>query len=415
MTPSDSPRLTRWMWLLAALLMLAEFLLFDRMTSRHYASVYPRWNDQIQYLTESYTAFAQTQTHGLLAGLQFALSKTALQGTLHDFFAVIVFWLTGSASRSAALSLNMMIFLAWQVGMLVVIPRVSGLKSLGWLGFGLLLCLAAPWSGEPGSAVDFRLDHAAMCLMGLAALVALRTDGFRSTRWAAVLGFIVGIAMLERFLTSVYFAVILFASLVWILCGDSRGLRLRNLGIAGLVAAALALPVFWASRAAIYTYYWVGHVTGAESAARFHPLTFWHSLQFIFGNLAVMHLGRSFGVTVACVTVALLALFAFGPRKRALGPESSWLFVALTFLFAPAVVLCLHRQKSEYVLGVLVPGLVLLVLWVWTWFWRRIDFDAFARGRRAVPILFVLGVVASGAGYFASRPTLPSSSPTPAP
>src|SRR6185312_11902949 len=102
MTPADSPRLTRWMWLVAALLLVAEFLLFDRMTSRHYASVYPRWNDQIQYLTEAYTAFARAQTAGLLAGLKFALGKTALQGTLHDFFAVPVFWLAGSASRSAA-------------------------------------------------------------------------------------------------------------------------------------------------------------------------------------------------------------------------------------------------------------------------------------------------------------------------
>jgi hypothetical protein len=35
--------------------MLGEFLLFDAMTSRHHTKIYPRWNDQIQYLTESYT------------------------------------------------------------------------------------------------------------------------------------------------------------------------------------------------------------------------------------------------------------------------------------------------------------------------------------------------------------------------
>ena len=57
MSPATQPRLTRWMWLAAVLLMLGEFLLFDRMTSRHHSSVYPRWNDQIQYLTESYTAY----------------------------------------------------------------------------------------------------------------------------------------------------------------------------------------------------------------------------------------------------------------------------------------------------------------------------------------------------------------------
>ena len=50
MTVPGTTTLTARMWLVAALLMLAEFLVFDRMTSRYHASLYPRWNDQIQYL-----------------------------------------------------------------------------------------------------------------------------------------------------------------------------------------------------------------------------------------------------------------------------------------------------------------------------------------------------------------------------
>jgi hypothetical protein len=271
------------------------------------------------------------------------------------------------------------------------------------MGFGLLLCLAMPWSNEAGSAVDFRLDHGAMCLMGLTSAVALLTGGFRSTRWAVALGIITGLTLLERFLTGVYFAAIFVASAVWILCGDARWPRLRNLGLAGLIAAAMAFPIFWASRTAIYTYYWVGQVTGAESAARSPGFDLWHSIQFIFGNLGSMHLGCWFGWTVAAPTAALLLCFAAAKRKPAPAPQRDWLFFALAFLLLPAAVLCLHRQKSEYVLGVLVPGTVLLVLWLGAWLWRRIDFAGSGPGWRVAPALLVLGVLGSGASYFTLR------------
>lgn len=106
-----SPRAFTGAALLA--LFLAEFLLFDRLTSRHHAWVYPRWNDQIQYLTEAYTGYEFARAHGLPAALGHALSKPAAQGTLHDVFALLIFALAGP-SRSAALSLNMLAFLAWQ-------------------------------------------------------------------------------------------------------------------------------------------------------------------------------------------------------------------------------------------------------------------------------------------------------------
>ncbi|MFI5337543.1 MAG: hypothetical protein ACHQ5A_12205 [Opitutales bacterium] len=408
MTAHAPARLTRWMWLAAALLMLGEFLLFDRMTSRQHASIYPRWNDQIQYLTESYTAYEQAQSHGLLAGLKFALNKTALQGTLHDFFAVLAFRLAGAPSRSAALSLNMLVFLAWQAGLLAVIPRVSGSRALAWMGFGLLLCLAGPWSAEAGSAVDFRLDHGAMCLMGLTATLALLTDGFRSSRWSIALGVAVGVTLLERFLTGVYFAAILLVSAAWLLAGTDRWHRLRHLGLAGLVAAALALPVFWANRTAIYTYYWVGQVTGAESAARFRGLDVWHSLQFVFGHLGGMHLGSWFGWTAAGLTTALLLCFILARRQASPGSIRDWLFFSLVFLLLPSGVLILHRQKSEYVLGVIVPGVILLILWFWAWLWRRIDFAASAPAWRLAPLLLALGALAAGGTYFVQRQVAPA-------
>ena len=407
MNPAHPTSLTRWMWFAAALLMLAEFLVFDRMTARHHTSVYPRWNDQIQYLTESYKAYEQAQTHGLAAGMKFSLTKTALQGTLHDFFALLVFQLVGAASRRAALSLNLLVFLAWQASLLAIIPRVTGSRALAWMGFGLLLCIAWPWSNGPGSAVDFRLDHGAMCLLGLTATLALLTDGFRSTRWSVVFGAAVGFTLLERFLSGVYFAAIFGASAAWIFCDAARWPRLRNLIFAGLAATALALPIFWFNREAIYTYYWVGHVSGAEGAARLRSMDLWGSVQFVFGHLGGMHLGKYFGWTVAGLTAPLLLLWLFSRGKPAAGPSRDWLFFALAFLLLPAAVLTVHPQKSEYVLGVLVPGVILLVLWSWSALWRQNDFSTAGTAHRLAPIALALAALVAGECFFVQRQLAP--------
>jgi len=412
MTADVRPSARRWMWLAAVMLMVAQFLVFDRMTSQHHASVYPRWNDQIQYLRESYTAYEQAQTHGLAAGLKFTLTKPALQGTLHDFFALLAFRVVGSASRSAALSLNLLVFLVWQATLLAVISRLSRSAAVGWMGFGLLLCVAWPWSAEAASAVDFRLDHGAMCLMGITACVALLTGGFRHLGWSVVFGLAVGVTLLERFLTGAYFAVIFFATAVWILGGDAKGLRWRNLLLAALTAAVLAGPMFWFNRTTIYNYYWVGHVAGAEAAARLRAMDHWGAVKFVFGNLAGMQLGRFFGWVVAVLTVLLLALAALLRKPAAgSGPGRDWLFFALAFLLLPGAVLWVHPQKSEFVLGVLVPGAVLLVLWIWAILWQRIDFSAGRSWRRLVPIALALGAVGAGETYFVSRQLAPAHSP----
>jgi hypothetical protein len=394
----------RGLWLAAALLMLAEFLVFDRMTSRHHASFYPRWNDQIQYLTEAYYGYDEMQAHGLVAGLRLALGKHAVQGTLHDTAAVIIFWLTGSASRSAVLSLNMLAFLAWQAALLFAISRTTGSRVLAWMGFGLVLCIAHPWSAEAGSAVDFRLDHAAMCLFGVASCAALLTDGFRRPGWSLAFGFAVGVTILERFLSSVYFAGLFVATAAWVLRGPDRGHRFRNLALAGLVAATITVPIFWLNREGIREYYWVGHITGAESAARVRGFDLWQSIRFVFGNLAGMHLRAWFGWTVAGLTAGLLLLRFRNRRKPAEGFAADWLFLAVSFLVVPAGILIVHRQKSEYVLGILAPGVVLLVLWLWQFIWRRIEFRTDRAGYR---MLAGVAALVAGGTFFALRQFTP--------
>jgi len=394
-------RRTIWLWPVVGLILVAEFLVFDVMTSRHHASVYPRWSDQIQYLTEAYTSYDAYAAGGWWAGLREAYTNPAAQGTLHDILAVPLFALAGP-SRSAALALNMLAFLLWQVTVLLVFTRVSGSRALGWIGFGLLPALAAPWSAGPGSAVDFRLDHGAMCLMGVAALVALLTRGFRSRPWSIAFGLVVGLTLLERFLTGAYLAPLFVLTACWIACTGERRTRWMNLTWSGLVAAVIAAPQFWINRTWITGYYWVGHMAGAESNARAPGLDLGQSASFVLRGLVDMHLGTFFVVTAVALTAMLVQAAALrGPSANAQRPSADWLFVALAFTFVPATILCLHRQKSEFVLGIIVPGLLLLLGWIWSWLLGRID-TAGPR-TRLFPLAASLLALLAGLSYFGYR------------
>lgn len=405
------------MWLAASFLMVAEFLVFDRMTSRHHAGIFPQWTDQVYYLTDAYLGYEDAKAHGLIHGLRTTLLNTMPQGALHDVAALVIFTVAGGPSRSAALSLNMLAFLLWQAALFHAFARTSGSWALGWMVFGLLPCLAWPWATGAGAAMDFRLDHGAMCLFGTCAAFALLTRGFRSLGWSVALGFVLCLTLLERFLTAVYLGPLFILTAGWVLCGGERGPRLRNLLLAALIAAALAGPVFWWNRALLREYYWVGQVSSAEAAARLPGFTSGQSLQFLYSCLKDQQLGIWFLWTTVAVTVPWLAL-AMWPRrpvspKPAPRTDWDWLFFSVVFFLVPALILHLHQQKSHAVLGVLVPGVILLLGWIWSVLWPRA-----ARGAGPGPIgrlcleAPLLLALFSGALFFAERQVAPPYGPS---
>jgi hypothetical protein len=350
------------------LLLLVEFVWFDTAASRHHAWVYPRWNDQIQYLTESYTAFEDARTHGTGPALWRTLVNPSAQGTLHDAAALLLFQTFG-ASRGAALAVNLLALFAWQAALYAAVLRGTRRLPLAWAATALPLALDWAWSGRPGSAVDFRLDHLAMCAGGVALAAALATDGLRARSWSVAFGLATGVTLLTRFLTGTYFILILLAAAGWIAAGRDRGRRFGNLALAALAAAALAGPVFWLNRAWVWDYYVIGHFTGPESAIRNPNMGVPASLQFVARHTLGEHLGTAWWA-LAAGGAALLAPFAgrggFQSSKFQSGmPPRDWWFWGLAFVLAPALILTLHRQKSEIVLGFLVPGFATLVVCTW--------------------------------------------------
>jgi hypothetical protein len=194
----------------------------------------------------------------------------------------------------------------------------------------------------------------------------------------------------------------------WILCGPEKWPRLRNLLLCGLVTALLAGPVFWLNRTMLYDYYWVGQVSGAEAAARIPGFTPVQSIEFIYFNLRYQQLGPWFlrnavGLTLALLVPALLS-FRFLREKPASRVDRDWLFFSLVFFFVPAFVLFVHRQKSNVVLGILVPGLVLLIGWIWSVLWpRALALTRSYPAGRFVPAAVALASLCLGGTFFLDR------------
>jgi hypothetical protein len=393
MTPRLPPFLRSPVFWLLLGVFAAEFWLFDQYGARRHTAVYPRWHDQVQYLSEAYTGYEFARSRGVLAGLLNALTNSSAQGTLHDFFAIVVFLFAGP-SRSAALSVNLLALIAWQIAIYLAVSRSTRSRPLALASMMLPLALTGPWENIPGSAYDFRLDHMAMCGLGISAAAGVLTNGFESRRASGWFGIAVGLTILTRFITGTYFVLIFLGLAAWIYCGADRKNRGFNLLRAGLFASVLAVPFLWLNYEVLREYYWIGHYVGPESAIRNPNLGLIRSFRFVTDQLAVRHLGWFFGA-VALAGAIVLTLMRSSTRET--GSRSLWIIGAL-FMAAPMVILTFHPQKSAVVVSALVPGVIVLVIAAW-------DIAA----RRANPVsrwILASGVMLAALAFYTRAQTL---------
>jgi hypothetical protein len=233
-----------------------ELALFCVMAHRHSAWIYPRWSDQLQYLREAYGEYAEARRGGVLHAAWQGLARASAQGSLHGLLALGVFEVLGP-SRTAALSVNMLAFIALQAATFLAVRRLSRSFPLAWASVALLAALHFPWLGGPGSALDFRLDWMSACACGGALAAAVATDGFRSRLWTAVFGIAVAAVIMVRYLAAVYFCGIVAVLAVWLAASPDRRSRLRRLFAASFLGFAIPAPALWHSRRAVYDYYWL--------------------------------------------------------------------------------------------------------------------------------------------------------------
>ncbi|HEY1793842.1 MAG TPA: hypothetical protein VGG34_13065 [Opitutaceae bacterium] len=347
---------------------IAEVALFRWAAGHHYAWVYPRWYDQLQYLREAYGAEGQLRSAGALAAVRSALESTSPQGNLHAVLALAAFRAFG-VSRLSALTVNVVAFAALQVATFFTARRISGSWALGWAAAGLLGAVQFPWLDVPGSASDFRLDWLSACAYGVALAAAVRGNGFRSTPSAILFGLAVGFTLLVRHLTVVYFAMIFLVLLGWLLARPDRWRRSARLVLSGACAAAIGGWSFWKSRKAIYVYYWVNHYVGAERTLRDSHMgpaasAFWEAREiaiYLFGLPALL-VGLTAGTWILASSRRRGGIFL--PEPDSIGARSSWP-AAAAFLLAPLAVFLEHPEKAAQPLCIVIAPLAWMFLLSW--------------------------------------------------
>jgi len=390
-----------------AAVLAAESVLFLVMTGRHSAWVYPRWYDQLQYLGQAYDGYEYMRLHGFAAAAWHTLTLHPAQGSLHAFFALLVFAAAGP-SRGAALAVNLLAFLALQGATFFAVRRISGSFPLALAAVALLASVRFPWSVGPACAVDFRLDWMAACAYGVALAAAVAADGFRSTRRAVLFGAAAGVVILIRHLTAVYFSLIFVALMSWLLARADRRAGCGRLGLAALTAAALSAPELWFSRKAIYGYYWLDQLVGAERGLRGSHLGFagsagWLLREALYHQIGLAAAALGLGAAAALLVLRLAPVKSRGPSGAPSPPLGSSWAVALAFLCAPAAVLVLYPVNAPQTLSTLIPGLVWVVVLAWI-------HAARGAGRAAVGAVCA-GVIVAGALLFARAEAAQAPSP----
>jgi hypothetical protein len=381
-----------------ACLFAAELALFWSATSRHVSWSFPRWHDQVQYLDEAYSGYDWVRDHGFAAAVGHALGRVSPQGSLHGFLALLVFCAAGP-SRTAALSVNLLAFLALQAATFLSVKRLRGGYALAWAAVGLLAAAAGPWSGEVGSATDFRLDWLAACAYGVAIAAAAAGGVFRSASASALLGAAVGVVLLGRFLSVIYFSVAFAAFLAWLLCRPQRRVRCARLMLAAGCALAVSGWALWRARRAIYAYYWVGHITGSERALRDSHLSLLSSMRTVASEVLVNQLGWPALALGLCGAAALLACARMrgppgGPAGAARADLRGAWGMVLVFLAAPAAVLLLHPEKSSPPFSILLPAAAWVVILAWS--------HLAGRARPAAAAAILGAVAIAGVSLFAA-------------
>jgi hypothetical protein len=376
-TPNDSNPVSGWVWAGVLVLLLGlEGALLHLVAAVGVAPYYPRWFDQVQYLTESYRAYDALRERGIVEGMVNSLAEPRVQGWLLQLEAALVFLVTGPA-RLPALDLNIVHFLAF-----LAISAEIARRALGaWCAITLLsLVLSARGvTNLIGAVWDFRLDFAAMCLWG-ALVTVLAFQGPVLAKWKWTVAVIVLGEMLICTRTIAFVYVVGTVAALVVCAPYALGSAGRT--DAGVIRRRLSLAIAcWAATEAgfvvhnldlIVGYYIGGHVLGGENqvrAAEAGVTDVASSLGFYARSLVWDQLGPVSLAVFLMVAGALAVLAVTNPRqhvgpqnRRPLGSRADlrWpSFVLGISLGVPYAAFTLDPSKSGVVAGILLPPFLL--------------------------------------------------------
>ena len=356
--------------------LVIQLCLLHNFSGTNQSLIYPRWYDQVQYLTESYQGFESRGEAGSLSSFKGTLTNVSPQGALHDLWAVMMFNIAGP-SRNSALLVNLAWYSLLQLAIFCMLVSVTGRTEIAWLSVGLLMALQGPWLPVSASVIDFRLDWAASCSFGIALCVAVATKGFGSTGWSILFGMAVAITILTRTLTVVYFAGIFAISLPLLLCTRDRWQRCARWSLALAAALMSTGPVLWHNRSVIYNYYWIGQIAGPERPLRDSHLGVLESIRWLMNELVFNTIGVP-ALSLFSLAIILLVLVrnvkAVESRHLLTGVSSgrAATLTIVLFLIIPGAVLVAHPTKASQPVTILIGPAVCLVPIIFWMFTKRV-------------------------------------------
>lgn len=356
----------RKIFLSLACILTFECLIFIYTATTYVTPFYPRYFDQIQYLRESYLAFEEMRNNGLWNALYGTLKNEVAQGVWHDFVALISMSIFGP-HRISALLVNFVWIVFFQIALFFTTLSLSRNISVALISFLIPLLIQGIWRPDNGGSLyDFRLDHLAMCMMGLSITACLKTEFFSNRKWSIIFGLLVGITITGRFLTVVYFGLIYILLLSSLLLLRNKLYRISNLIISGIVAAPLVIIFFFHNWRRIYDYYLIGHVVGIEKTVRASGLNIYETFLYIIFNGLFGFQGSS--LFAACLAILIICFLIKKTEVKEVEKKIPqwnylwWYIVGFVFLISPIIILSFESETQNAVLSILTPGVLVFFL-----------------------------------------------------
>src|SRR5262245_40310335 len=364
-------RLRRQFLCLAALLAI-EALAFYVQLQHQIVSFYPMNFDQTAYINSARMLCATYIGNGWIAFIHAILSLPyATGGGLMAQGALLC--IIGGPSRTALLSLNLIYFLVLQFVLFRVVLKKTNETGGAWLAIAFLLPLSTIFN-VAGGIYDFRVDFVVFCLFGIWACLIIESHIFKE-QMPALFAAVVAIDLIwTRYVTVVYFILILFGLLVVFLYTGHNHIelpnspakrRIQNLAISGSMIAFVVLPMLVVNVRSIYEKYIVGHVLSDEKYIRAEELNL-HSatehLLYYLRSILLDHIGRYSLYFIGSVSI-LVVIAAMARRRMTplLTLDRRLLDLVFLFLsiFVPIAVLTIDIAKSQVVGGIVVVPMLL--------------------------------------------------------
>ena len=325
------------------------------------SSIYPRFNDQIQYLSDSYNLYEYLKDFGF-TNISKNINFAKAQGVTYQFLPQL--FLLFNVSRLSVLFVNFLFLFLFQFSLYKLFRFYKYPRSFS-LGIIFISTFISGYYeiNAAGSIFDYRLDFMASALFGISSYFLCKTENFTRHKYIILLAFILAFSILTRFILAPYFFVLMLTYLLFI-GYKSDFIDLFKKVVLFLTIFIVVLSPIYYSFPFIESYY-LGHFVGPEALIRASS-TNEYSLKFLkYIEYTFRHLKPALFIYI----LPLLLYFTLSYKKKNFLKEQqiqrvSLFFISLLYFIAPIFILSFDYQMSKAAGTAAVPGLMMMFSWL---------------------------------------------------